>query len=261
VPLGLLVADITNPVLFGIVRGAEHAASANGYTLIIAESRESGEREAAVTERVLASVDGLILATTRMSDEQIRGFADRKSLVVINRDIDGVDCVLPDLLPGVEAAVTHLHELGHRRIAYLAGPSRSWISAERSRTIVGAVTRLGMSLIEVGPGAPTLEGGRAAVDSVPPDVTAIIAYNDLMAIGVMLEMAERGRSVPADVSVIGFDDIFGAAFTNPPLTTIRSPLSEAGSRAVRALLGENSDDEEQLSTELVVRASTSRPRD
>ncbi|WP_166878395.1 LacI family DNA-binding transcriptional regulator [Salinibacterium sp. ZJ450] len=258
--LGLLVADITNPMLFGIVRGAEHAAAQNGYTLIIAESQESGEREAAAAERVLPSVDGLVLATTRLGDTQIQSLASRKPLVVINRDVEGVDSVLPDVSTGVNPAVNHLYDLGHRSIAFLAGPATSWISRKRSEAIAEAAAGRGMDFVEIGPGTPTLDGGRAAFSQcLDVDATAIIAYNDLMAIGLLREAGERGVIVPDQLSIVGFDDIFGADFTNPPLTTIRTPLADAGARAVRILLERSTEaDAGLLPTELIVRESTGR---
>ncbi|WP_208322555.1 LacI family DNA-binding transcriptional regulator [Salinibacterium sp. ZJ454] len=258
--IGLIVADITNPVMFGIVRGAEHAAAASGYTLIITESQESGEREATAAERVMPSVDGLVLGTSRLGDEKIRDLAERTPLVLINRDVEGVLSVLPDLRPGVEQAVHHLRSLGHQRIAYLSGPATSWISRRRGEMIAVVAAEQGLELIEIGPGAPTLDGGRAAYSSVVQSgVSAVIAYNDLMAIGLMREVADRDAPVPGALSVIGFDDIFGADFTTPPLTTIRTPLDEAGRRAVALLLGKNSAEGELLPTELVLRASTGTP--
>jgi LacI family transcriptional regulator len=257
--LGLLVADITNPMVFGIVRGAEHAAAASGYTLIIAESQESGENEATAAERVLPSVDGLVLATTRLGDEQIRGLAERKPLVLINRDVEDVPSVLPDLRPGVEGALRHLRELGHERVAYLAGPENSWMSRQRGEMIARLADEQGLSVIELGPGTPTVDGGRAAYSSVDAsEATAVLVYNDLMAIGLMREATERGASVGA-LSIIGFDDIFGSDFTNPPLTTIRAPLYEAGRRAVQTLLDADSEEPGLLPTELIVRGSTGRP--
>ncbi|WP_198295461.1 MULTISPECIES: LacI family DNA-binding transcriptional regulator [unclassified Diaminobutyricimonas] len=258
--LGLIVADITNPVMFGVVRGAEQAAAAAGYTLVIAESQESGEREATAAERVMPSVDGLVLGTSRLSDDKIRELAERTPLVLINRDVEGVPSVLPDLRPGIEQAIHHLHSLGHTRIAYLAGPETSWISGRRGEMIAVVAAEQGMDLVEIGPGVPRVDGGRAAYSSVAlAGVTAVLAYNDLMAIGLMREIAERGAAVPTVLSVVGFDDIFGADFTTPPLTTIRTPLDEAGRRAVSTLLGRIGSGDELLPTELVMRASTGTP--
>ncbi|MFC3996247.1 LacI family DNA-binding transcriptional regulator [Nocardiopsis sediminis] len=255
--LAVLVADITNPVVFGIIRGAAQEAAAHDYTLLIAESEESGEREATAARRLLHSADGLILATTRLDDAAIRALAREKPLVTINRDVGGaVVGVLPDLAAGVGAAVEHLVALGHRVIGYLPGPATSWISERRREAIEEAVRARDAEVVVFGHTAPTREGGAAAVDAlVRSPATAVIGYNDLMMLGVLAAGAERGLDVPGDLSLIGFDDIFGSDFTTPPLTTVRMPLLEAGRRAVRTLLtSENTG--ELLPTELVLRAST-----
>ncbi len=258
--LGLLVADITNPVIFGIVRGAEHAAAAHGFTLVIAESEESGEREAVTAERILPSVDGVILATTRLGDDQIRRIAEQKPVIVLNREVRDVECILPDLEAGVSTAVQHLHDLGHRRLGYVAGPDTSWISRKRGDVIAAAASEREMSVEQIPGGIPTLDRGRDVYDEVRRrDVTGVFAYNDLMAIGLLREAARRGTPVPEVFSLIGFDDIFGSDFTVPPLTTIRTPLDQAGRRAVLAILGEDDASEGLLSTELVVRSSTAAP--
>jgi LacI family transcriptional regulator len=262
--LGLLLADITNPMIFGIVRGAEHAAAEQGYTLVIAESQESGEREATTAERIQPSVDGLILGTTRLSDEQIQRLADSKPLVLINRDVEGVSSILPDVAPGIEEAVAHLESFGHRRIAYLSGPANSWMSGTRWTALLERALDRGMSIVEIGPGVPTLDGGRAALSRViAAGVTAVVAYNDLMAIGLLRAAAEQGIDVPGRLSVIGFDDIFGSDFTSPALTTVRTPLGLAGERAVRLaleMLGAAHvvapGDHEAIVTSLIVRGST-----
>lgn len=195
--LGLVVADITNPVIFGIVRGAERAAADAGYTLIIAESQESGEREAKAIERVLPAIDGLVLATTRLGDAEISRIADRKPTVVINRSLEGVTSILPDVKQGVGQLVGHLADLGHRSLAYLSGPETSWISARRWDALLEAAPERGMSIVEIGPGMPTLDGGAAAISRVVASgVTGVIAFNDLMAIGLLRAAAERGSPSP-----------------------------------------------------------------
>ncbi|MBG6239258.1 LacI family transcriptional regulator [Mycetocola sp. CAN_C7] len=268
--LGLLLADITNPMIFGIVRGAEQAASQEGYTLVIAESQESGEREATTAERVQPSVDGLILGTTRLDDERIQNLAASKPLVLINRDVEGVSSILPDVNPGIDQALAHLQELGHTSVAYLSGPANSWMSGTRWASLLERAPARGMSIVEIGPGVPTLDGGRAALSRIiASGVTAVVAYNDLMAIGLLRAAGEQGIDVPGRMSIIGFDDIFGSDFTTPALTTIRMPLALAGERAVRLALqmvGSGGDrviapvaGEKPIVTELVVRSSTGRP--
>ena len=269
--LGLLLADITNPMFFEVVRGAERAAAERGYTLILAESQESGEREAEAAERIAPSVDGLILVATRLADEQIRSLAERKRLVVINRLVDGVEEVVPDLEPGIDQALALLWEFGHRSVAFLSGPTGAWMSGARWQMLSEKARSRGMSVVEIGPGRPTLDGGRASLSRViASGVTAVLAYNDLMAIGLMRAAQESRMDVPGRLSIVGFDDIFGSDFTSPPLTTIRTPLDEMGERATRRALdlideslpgeplGAATPASGPVATELIVRGSTGR---
>ncbi|MDZ8171172.1 LacI family DNA-binding transcriptional regulator [Microbacterium xanthum] len=260
--LALLVADITNPVVFGVVRGAEHEAAKAGYTLIVAESQESGETEAEATARLMPSVDGIILASTRLHDGAIRATARRKPTVLINRAIAGVDSVLPDVDKGVGEVIAHLDGLGHRSIAYLAGPDISWVSARRWERLLEAAEAAGIAIVEIGPTAPTIEGGRGALRRVvAARPSAVVAFNDLIAIGLMQAAAQRGIDVPRDLSVVGFDNVFGSELMSPAVTTVASELELAGRRAVRVLLARLqeepvADATELLKTTLIVREST-----
>ncbi|WP_349426081.1 LacI family DNA-binding transcriptional regulator [Microbacterium sp. LWS13-1.2] len=260
--LALVVADITNPVIFDIVRGAEQAASAGGYTLVIAESQESGEAETEAVRRLLPSVDGVILATTRLANPVIAELARQKPLVLINRAVDGVAAILPDVKEGVAALLDHLFDLGHQSIAYLSGPATSWVSARRWEHLLEQSEQRGIAVVEIGPNAPTIDGGRAAIRRVrAANATAVVAFNDLIAIGLMQGLADAGIQVPDELSIAGFDDIFGSELIVPALTTVRSQLELAGKRATSHLLAqlrgdEASVEEELLSTQLVVRGST-----
>jgi len=263
--IGLVIADITNPVIFGIIRGAERAAAKAGYILVIAESQESGEAEAEVISRLMPSVDGVVLATSRLVDNQISGLSGKKPLVLINRDVPGVPSVLPDVVTGVNELMYHLAELGHTSVVYLSGPETSWSSRRRWECILDAAERLDMAAVEIGPSSPTIESGRSVLRRVmAARPSAVVAFNDLMAIGFVQAAVESGLSVPADVSVAGFDDIFGSELIVPPLTTVQAQLELAGSRAVERVLAEldgetNGDADELLQTALIVRGSTGRP--
>ncbi len=269
--LGLIVSDITNPMFFSVIRGAQNAAAAQGYTITLSESQESREREAETAERLVPSVDALVLVTTRLADEQIRGLAERKPLVVINRKVEGVHEILPDLAPGFDQLLTHLAGLGHHSLAYLSGPDNSWMSRARWDLLVEKVLACRMTIVEIGPHAPTLVGGRAALSRVVASgVSAVIAYNDLMAIGLMFAAQEHGIDIPGGLSVVGFDDIFGSDFTAPQLSTIRTPLDVMGARAIERALTLIDDevvgapvrlDQSPLHTTLVVRGSTGRSAD
>lgn len=260
--LAVIVADITNPMFFDAVRGAEQGASASGYTTVIAESQESSRNEAVALEKILPAVDGVVLATTRLSDQEIASIAKTKPVVLMNRKVEGVLDVVPDLSPGIEQAILHLKKLGHKRIAFVAGPQNAWMSTTRWKLVLDIAIDNKLEVVEIGPNEPTFEAGKQALKLVRASgVTAVIAYNDLVAIGLIKAAQEQGIDVPAEISVIGFDDIFGAELTTPSLTTIKSPLLEAGEIAVQKLLalldGEETEVFNQgLKTELVIRQST-----
>lgn len=262
--VGLVMSDITNPVYFGLVRGAGRAAADKGYTLVLAESQESPELEAQTAQRLLASVDGLVLVGTRLVEGDIHAFAEIKPVLLVNRIVPGIPSVVPGVLPGIRDALDQLKNLGHSSIAYLSGPNNSWINTIRCDTISREALRRGMSVVEIGPGLlPTLEGGHSGLHRVRASgVTAVIAYNDLMAIGLLTACQEANVSVPGELSIVGFDDIFGSAFTSPPLTTIRTPVDLAGEDAVRRIIDFVRGHEEQVSvelaTQLVSRGSTAR---
>ena len=260
--IGLIVSDITNPVFFDIVRGAEQEAANQNYTLVLAESRESNDTELLTAHRLLPSVDGLILATSRLDSEQIQELADEKPVVVLNRVVEGVESVVADVDAGVGQAVEHLAGLGHRRVGYLPGPERSWVSGRRGEAIAQQCAQRDIEVTILPAARPMMEGGRQSVgDVLAAGVTALFTYNDLQAIGLLLELTATGTRVPDGLSIIGFDDIFGADFTTPPLTTVGAPHAETAASAARSILARLDGAEQpvtdaHLRTELVVRGST-----
>ena len=262
--IAFTIADITNPVFFDLVRGAEQVAGEAGYTLVLAESQESSTQEASTLARILPMVDGVVMGTTRLSDEEIQQLNREKPVVLANRIVDGVADVVPNIEPGLHEAVAHLAQLGHRHIAYLSGPTSSWMNTRRWHIVMQSALALGLTVVEIGPNAPTLATGAESLDRIrAAGVTAVITYNDLMAIGLLRRAAEANISVPAELSIIGFDNSFGSDFTTPPLTTVHQPLSEVGARAVSAMLDilegrTNSADQAEIVTRLLERGSTTR---
>ena len=259
--LALVLSDITNPVYFDLIRGAERVASSAGSTLILAESQESPDQELSSAEKLQPAVDGLVLVGSRLSDDDIRDLADAKPLVVVNRPVVGIPSVVADITPGVEQLLDHLQALGHRSIGYLSGPAASWINQLRWTTLFDHAVERGMSIVELGPSAPTRDGGAALLPRVrAAAVTAVVAYNDLMAMGLLRACRDPDIRVPDDLNIVGFDDIFGADLTSPALTTVRSPMREIGEAAVRTLLadidGGSSDGKHPLTTQLIIREST-----
>lgn len=235
--IALLVPDITNPYFFGIIRGAEGRAAAGGFTLILGDTRESPEMELRCIERLERGVDGFVLASSRLSDELIRELSGRCVLTLVNREVGDVPHAIVDTVDGTRQIAEHLASLGHRAVAFLAGPRTSWAGARRWRALSTSARQLGMTAVRLGPFAPAIAGGAAAADAaLGAGVTAVVAHNDLVAIGALHRFAERGVRVPADMSVVGYDDIFGADFCSPPLTTLAGPLEDVGRSAVDLLL-------------------------
>jgi DNA-binding LacI/PurR family transcriptional regulator len=186
-----------------------------------------------------------------------------------HRHIDGVTNVLLDHRQAAELALTHLHSLGHRRIAFMHGQSFSSDSEDRWDSILQMAQKLGLEIypelvIQLEQDTTSPELGYPVVQQLltqKQEFSAIMAFNDISAIGAIRALADFGLRVPADVSVIGFDDIRAAAFSTPRLTTIRQPLAEMGRIAAQCILDRiertgTSPDEIAVAPELVVREST-----
>jgi len=258
--LALLVTDITNPHQFGLIRGAENQAGAAGYTLVLADSRGRPELEAELAGRLGSSVDGFVLASSRRPDDELVELRGRRPLALYNRELAGFPSVVNDQDDSSRQIVDHLVALGHRALAYLGGPRNAWMENRRWAALDAHARASGARIARLGPFPPTLEGGVAAADvGLAAEATALVAFNDLMAIGVLRRLEQRGVAVPGAVSVVGHDDIFGADFCHPPLTTVASPVEEAG-RALVGLLLDSRLDTIVLPTELRVRASTGAAR-
>jgi LacI family transcriptional regulator, repressor for deo operon, udp, cdd, tsx, nupC, and nupG len=263
--LALLVPDVTNPFFSEMIRGAERQADAAGYTLVLADTDESPEMEAVHIDRLGRMVDGVIVGTSRLPSERLAGFAQRYPLVLVNRDVGEVPSVVIDTPRGMIQEAEHLASLGHRSVAYLAGPRASWADRNRWRALQSSGRRLGLTMTRLGPFAPTIAGGTAAAEAVVVSgATAVIAYNDLLAIGATRRLLNRGLRVPGDISVLGCDDIFGADLCHPALTTLAAPIQDAGRVAVSLLLESLAASGRArrrvvLPTMLVVRESTGSP--
>jgi LacI family repressor for deo operon, udp, cdd, tsx, nupC, and nupG len=264
--LTLLIPDVTNPFFFGLIRGTQSQSKARGYRLLLVDTEELGGVETAYLDELHKSTDGVILAASRLTDDELAAAARRLPVVTINRDVAGVPSVIIDTPAAAVQALDHLVSLGHTSIAYLGGPATSWSSRKRARALRQAARRQGVTLELLGPFSPTRQAGAAAADAaLTRNVTACLFFNDLLAIGALGRFAERGVKIPSDLSVVGCDDIFGADFCNPPLTTLTAPVEQAGRVATDMLLrsiqrradGLPADGHhERLATYLTIREST-----
>lgn len=236
--LAMLISDVTNPFHFGLIRGAEAQARAAGYTLVIAEAQEDPAVEETHAARLGPVVDGLVLVASRLPDRRLAAITAARPCVLLNRELDGTSSVLTDPVQSSGQIVDHLMALGHRHLVYLAGPTASRADAARWSALAARAAEAGVRLDRLGPFLPTLDQGGAAADvGLASGGTALIAFNDLLAFGVLRRLGRRGVAVPGAISVVGHDDAFGADFCQPPLTTVSTPVDEAGRLLVDLLLG------------------------
>jgi LacI family transcriptional regulator, repressor for deo operon, udp, cdd, tsx, nupC, and nupG len=251
------VPDITNPFNFDIIRGSQERLRASGFIQIVVDTEESAGTEAHYLDLLGPSSAGIILTASRLTDQQILAAAERFRIVTINRSVPGVPNVIVNSAAAFDQAVTHLASLGHRHICYIAGPASSWSNRQRWEACEQAAARIGVSAVRIGPYAPKTASGPAAADEfLSTGATAGIAFNDLIAIGMLQRFASRGFGVPEHISLIGCDDIFGADFCHPPLTTVTSPADQAGRTLIDLLLGTRPAAQVVLPAELRVRDST-----
>ena len=260
--VAMVVSDITNPHYFELIRGAEMRARVSEYTLLLVNAEESPRVEWDQIQRLAPAVDGFVLAASRLPDENLHQIAAQRPVVLMSRELAGLASVVLDHVEGCRQIVAHLASLGHGEIVYLAGPRNSWMARTRWSALTAAAEQIGVTARRIGPFTPKVsQGGAAADGAVNAGATAVIAHNDLLAIGVMQRLAQRGIRVPEDMSVVGFDDIFAADVCAPTLTTLGGAHVDVGRAAVELLLtaGSRAPDDQPhvvLPTELVLRAST-----
>jgi len=261
--LGLIVPDIANPFFPTIAKAAQARARELDYAVFLADADEDPVLEVALIRQLAKQVDGFLLCAARATDDDLRSLNDGTPVVMLNRRVGSIPSVVFDNVDAARQAVTHLVALGHRRIAYIAGPRTSWVNRERRRGLRAAAGAAGIELVEIGNVAPTLDGGAAAADPlIATAATAAVAYNDLVALGVLSRLRARGIEVPARISLAGFDDIPTTDLVTPALTTVagvKTQLGRAGIDLLMALLqGHRPPDTARrvLPAQLIVRAST-----
>jgi LacI family transcriptional regulator, galactose operon repressor len=263
--VGVIVPDLANPYFQGVLKGAQARAREADYAVFVADGQESAAEEEALIGALTKQVDGILLCSSRLEPGALAGLESAPAVVLLNRRIDGLSTVTVDSGDGMRQAMAHLAELGHRRCAFLAGPRRSWSNQQRLRGLRAAAKAADAEIVTIGPVAPQFGGGVNAAEQVlASDVTAVLAYNDLVAAGMLSRLAQLGVEVPAQLSVLGFDDIPLAAMLTPALTTVSAPTVRAGAAAVDALLSrlERPDappTTQQLAATLVVRETTGAP--
>lgn len=271
--IGVVVHDAADPYFAQIIRGLEDVLDENDYGLFVASSDLEPSTELTCIEAFLShQVDAIVLAASAIDDpghaselkQILDEFTGRGGKVVCLSDHSyPADSVLIHNDEVAAEATGHLVELGHRRIAYLAGPSNLLVNRSRHGGYVLALERAGIDYDPslVNQGDFTLESGRGATQWLveETDATAVVGANDLMAIGLVRGLLERDVSVPDEMSVVGIDDIPFADYAPVPLTSVSIPLTELGRRGgtmVMALLDGEDFGPAEVSHRLVQRAST-----
>jgi len=272
--LGLVVSDITNPFFPELIKGFEDMALLHGYDVFVASTNYDPARTALCVKRMIErKIDGVAIMTSEVDPSLPDTFAKRKVPLVfldVGQVARGVSNVKVDYANGIAQAVDHLRALGHSRIAFISGPLRLESVRERRDAFLKRLNepRGGPrreALVEEG--NHKVDGGFNAMLRVlerAPGTTAVIASNDLTAIGALRAIRQHGLRVPDDISVVGFDDIQMAQFTEPPLTTVKLVRTEVARLACEALLHSikthGTGVEFHMGTSLVIRASTGHAR-
>jgi LacI family transcriptional regulator len=272
--LGLLVTDIENPYFPEIVRAVEDAAHARGYAVLLCNSTDDPGRELAYLNLLLERrVDGIIVAASRVGTRHAALLARAPiPVVLVNSDAprSGLTAILTDNRASARIAAEHLLQLGHTKLAHITADPVNAAASLRMRGIRDALAaeRGSGRRLEVVEGDAHVAGGERATRELlqrEPDVTAILCYNDLTAIGALRALRACGRRVPQDVSLVGFDDIDLAKWTDPPLTTVAQQKTEMGRWAFDTIEHEMQNGRpvrrrrRLLPAALVVRGSTSKP--
>ena len=273
--LGLVVLDVMNPFFTEVARGIEDAANEAGYVVILCNSDNSPEKEGRYL-RVLEEqrTAGVLITPTRNTIRNLQHLRQQEiAVVLLDRpgQESGLCSVAVDDVRGGELATKHLLELGHRQIAFVSGPLSIRQCEERRRGMRLAIKEAGLDprqvMVEIPAAAQSARAGEQCVEALlhhPRKPTAVFCANDLLALGLMRGLVQRGIAIPDEIALIGYDDVEFASALSPALSSVRQPKYQLGHTAAELLLREIAEVEEHqhqhqhilYQPELVVRAST-----
>ena len=272
--VGVVIPDLENPLFGPLIAGAQSVLSSEGYSVLIGNAERGGiDTEEVVNDLLAHKVDGLLLAAASRSDTWISRLAEQGvATVLVNRTADSpsVPAILCDDHSGIGLAVQHLAELGHKRIGHVAGPSSVSTGLSRRQSFLSWMRILDFApdpdLVEESTWFQVESGYEAGLRLLQrrPDVTAIVAGNDLIALGCYRAIRRLGKRVATDISVTGYNDIPLLDLMEPSMTTVRVPYRQMGTQAAVALLESMRGSDRltssiKLTPSMVVRASTARP--
>lgn len=233
--IALIIPDVANPFFPPMIRAAQKTALRQDFCVFLGDSNEEPALEARLIERFIGQIEGLVLASSRLPAQALQDFAQRRPIVLINREVEGLTSVLIDSSSGMAEAVAALAALGHQHLLYVSGPGNSWSNSLRQEAAVQSAHAHGIRIECLPAALARYEAGQAVVDTVlASGATAVIVFDDITAHGLMMGLLARGVSIPGQISVIGCDDVLGS-ITNPALSSISSPTAKAGRIAVSLL--------------------------
>jgi LacI family transcriptional regulator len=270
---GLIISDITNPFFPEVARGVQDMARSKDYNVFLCNTDEDPAEDIQVLYSLTTqAVDGIILFAYHLSDDELKTFADNyRPMVLINRIFEhpNVSRVIVDNYRGAKLAVDHLVEQGHTNIGMVVG--RDWLpgTVRRVNGFRDALSDHGLPVVDewIVTGPPVLANGYESTQHLlkqNPEITAIFAYNDLMALGAIRACKDLGRRVPADCAIVGFDDIQLTSMITPSLTSVHVDKYALGQQAMTRLLAMiNNPDTAfppiSIDVELIIRESTVKP--
>jgi LacI family transcriptional regulator len=232
--VGLIVPDIANPFFPPVMKAIQGRARRLGYTVLVADSSERPDEELEAIDAMRTRVDGLVLWASTLPSERLTELAAELPIILVNRDVPGIPQVQISLSAGVQQAVEHLKAYGHKKSAFV---TCSQPGASREASIRRELESAGLDFVEFGPYEARFETGLHAAPLVLAEgATAVIAHNDLVALGLLQQFAALGVRVPEDVSVIGIDDTILASTSSPGLSTIRIDPEDIAAAAGDLLL-------------------------
>ena len=257
--VGVIVPDLANPYFAEVLKGVSGAAEAVGQRMLVADSGENPAEEIRLLRELARWSSGVILCSPRMASRQLTAASSRIGrMVLINRKTSGHPGVMVDFGAGIGDICAHLRGLGHEHIAYLQGPLLSWSDAERRRALQ-AQARRGLRIEFLTCGAGTTDGYAATDAALATGATAIVAFSDYVALGVLIRVGELQLRIPEDVSITGFDDIPVSGIVGPGLTTASVSKTNLGRLAHELLSVEDVDRHVIVRPSLIVRGSTGPP--
>jgi DNA-binding LacI/PurR family transcriptional regulator len=267
--IGLVVPSLANPIFPEMVKAAQHRAGDAGFAALLADTDDDVDREQKLIHTLAKDADGIVDFSSLLPTDRLLAAAASRPMVFVNRAVESQRCVLVDAAQGMRLIMHYLANLGHDGVHYLPGPVNSWAAADRQTAAVAAAAEAGLQFELGRPSTPSFEAGVAYADGLirRPLPTAILCFNDIMALGVVARLLAVGVHVPGQVSVCGWGGTRLAGYYTPPLTTVSMPLRDLGRIAVEQLLSHpvppvptDPNPHLLLDVSLDVRATTGRAR-